>query len=104
MNVEGGREAARELLALPLRRRPTGVFCANDLLALGVLQELFAAGVRIGEEVAVVGYDDIALTVDLRPALTTVRANSPMASPSAPPAIDPTNFEARSESIAPVGR
>jgi LacI family transcriptional regulator len=35
------------------------VFCANDLLALGVLQTLFAAGVRVPEEMAIVGYDDI---------------------------------------------
>ena len=39
--------------------RPTAVFCANDLLALGVLQETIRQGLRIPEDLAIVGYDDI---------------------------------------------
>jgi LacI family transcriptional regulator len=39
--------------------RPTAVFCANDLLALGVLQEMTRRGLRVPGQVAIVGYDDI---------------------------------------------
>lgn len=57
--VPAGREAAEELLKLPRSRRPTAVFCANDLLALGVLQGLTQGRARVPEDVALVGYDDI---------------------------------------------
>jgi LacI family transcriptional regulator len=57
LDIASGRDAAARLMGLP--ERPTAVFCANDLLALGVLQVLFAAGVRVPEDIAIVGYDDI---------------------------------------------
>jgi LacI family transcriptional regulator len=41
------------------RRRPTAVFCANDLVALGLLQHLTQHGVTVPTDVAIVGYDDI---------------------------------------------
>lgn len=59
LNVAGGREAGRQIAALPAHLRPTGVFCANDLLALGVMQEISAAGLGVGTDIAVIGYDDI---------------------------------------------
>lgn len=52
-----GRAAARRLLAGPVR--PTAIFAANDLLALGALEALAEAGVRVPEEMAVVGFDDV---------------------------------------------
>ncbi len=57
LDVAAGRDAGARLLGLV--PRPTAVFCANDLLALGVLQSLYAAGVRVPQDVAIVGYDDI---------------------------------------------
>ncbi|GLW65987.1 LacI family transcriptional regulator [Actinomadura rubrobrunea] len=67
---EGGA-AARRLLALdPV---PTGVFCANDLLAVGLVNELVRRGVRVPEDVAVVGYDDIELAASAAVPLTTIR-------------------------------
>ena len=57
MDVASGRDAGRGLLKLS--RVPTAVFCANDLLALGVLQALYTAGVSVPGEMAIVGYDDI---------------------------------------------
>jgi LacI family transcriptional regulator len=59
LNVQAGRTAASELIAMPKARRPTAVFCANDLLALGVLQELTRQSVRVPQDMAIVGYDDI---------------------------------------------
>jgi len=53
--------------------RPTAVMCANDLLALGVLRGLAAHGVRVPDDLAVVGYDDLIFGSMLSPALTSVR-------------------------------
>jgi len=52
-----GRAAAHRLLAGPIR--PTAIFAANDLLALGALEALAEAGVRVPQEMAVVGFDDV---------------------------------------------
>ncbi|MFC6879737.1 MULTISPECIES: LacI family DNA-binding transcriptional regulator [Actinomadura] len=66
-----GQAAAQRLLDLPAL--PGGVFCANDLLAIGLINELTRVGVRVPEEVAVVGYDDIELAASAAVPLTTVR-------------------------------
>jgi LacI family transcriptional regulator len=71
LDVAAGREAGARLLALS--RRPTAVFCANDLLALGVLQVIFAAGLQIPEQIALVGYDDIEFAAAAAVPLTSVR-------------------------------
>ncbi|HLH84467.1 MAG TPA: LacI family DNA-binding transcriptional regulator [Trebonia sp.] len=74
MDVASGRDAGRRLLRLS--RRPTAVFCANDLLALGVLQSLYAAGVPVPGEMAIVGYDDIEFAGAAVVPLTSVRQPS----------------------------
>jgi len=51
----------------------TAVFCANDQMALGVLHGLSARGVRVPEDVSIVGFDDLPEARHFRPALTTVR-------------------------------
>ncbi|WP_328885087.1 LacI family DNA-binding transcriptional regulator [Streptomyces sp. NBC_00316] len=71
LDVAAGRDAGARLLGLS--DRPTAVFCANDLLALGVLQALFAAGVRVPEDMAIVGYDDIEFAAAAAVPLTSVR-------------------------------
>ncbi|RBM17539.1 LacI family DNA-binding transcriptional regulator [Streptomyces sp. PT12] len=71
LDVACGRDAGARLLGLS--PRPSAVFCANDLLALGVLQALFAAGVRVPDEVALVGYDDIEFAAAAAVPLTSVR-------------------------------
>lgn len=72
-NLASGIRAAREILALPAASRPTGVFAANDLLAIGLLHGLLEAGVRIPRDIALVGYDDIDFAVMAPVPLTTVR-------------------------------
>ncbi|GAA1374694.1 LacI family DNA-binding transcriptional regulator [Streptomyces beijiangensis] len=71
LDVASGRDAGARLLGLS--RRPTAVFCANDLLALGVLQAMFAAGVDVPGELAIVGYDDIEFAAAAAIPLTSVR-------------------------------
>ena len=57
MNAINGEEAARNILSLDFL--PTAVFCANDLLALGVMRELLNQGIQIPDQIAILGYDDI---------------------------------------------
>ncbi|MFM2215221.1 MAG: hypothetical protein RJA88_590 [Actinomycetota bacterium] len=57
MNAAKGEEAAKKILDLGVM--PTAIFCANDLLALGVMRALLASKVRIPEQVSVLGYDNI---------------------------------------------
>lgn len=66
----GGYDAARELLRLA--ERPTAIFAANDLMAMGVLAALNEHGLRIPEDIAVVGFDDIPAARLVAPSLTTV--------------------------------
>jgi DNA-binding LacI/PurR family transcriptional regulator len=68
---ETGRAAMEALLAFP--RRPTAVFVASDVVATGAMAAIRDAGLRIPEDMAVVGFDDIFLAAHLRPPLTTVR-------------------------------
>jgi LacI family transcriptional regulator len=57
MNAAKGEEAAKKILELGVM--PTAIFCANDLLALGVMRALLANKVRIPDQVSVLGYDNI---------------------------------------------
>lgn len=67
----GGRRAVAALLAEG--GRPRAVVCGNDEMALGALAALRAARLRVPADVAVTGFDDIAVARHTRPALTTVR-------------------------------
>jgi LacI family transcriptional regulator, xylobiose transport system transcriptional regulator len=69
--VEGGLAAGLELLARP--HPPTAIFTANDLQALGVYEAARRTGVKIPEELSVVGFDDLAFTRWAGPPMTTVR-------------------------------
>lgn len=68
----GGKLAAREILAMPVRDRPDAVICANDQMAIGAMRELQAHAVRVPGDLAVVGFDDIFSGALVTPALTTV--------------------------------
>jgi DNA-binding LacI/PurR family transcriptional regulator len=69
-SAEAGREGARRLLELP--DRPSGVFAASGLAAIGLLEGARAAGVRVPEDLAVVGYPDIQAAPWVQPPLTMV--------------------------------
>ena len=68
--VSGGRDAMRLLLASG--PRPTAVFCANDLMAIGALKQALTAGLSLPADLSVVGCDDIELARYVTPELTTI--------------------------------
>lgn len=68
--MDGGYACAQEMLAI--RPLPDGLFCYNDLTAIGALRALHEAGLRVPEDVAVVGFDDIAMAAFSCPPLSTV--------------------------------
>ena len=70
---ESGVQAARRLLAAPVL--PDAVFAANDMMALGCLSALSAAGKVVPRDVAVAGFDDIPLARYVPPGLTTMRVD-----------------------------
>jgi LacI family transcriptional regulator, galactose operon repressor len=72
LSVRSGELAGQNLLARHRSALPDAVVCANDQMAIGVLRAFAAGGVRVPEDVAVVGFDDIALGSLYDPALTTV--------------------------------
>jgi LacI family transcriptional regulator len=74
MTTHEGERAAKHLLEES--NRATGIICANDMLALGVLLESRRRGVSVPDELSIVGYDDVDFSSALNPALTTVRQPS----------------------------
>lgn len=73
-DAAGGRSAGDQLLAR--RHRPTAIFAVNDFAAIGVMGAIRTAGLRVGSDIAVVGYNDTPLAANMTIPLTTVR--SPM--------------------------
>jgi LacI family transcriptional regulator len=73
LSVSEGRSAGERLSGLPASRRPTAAFCANDLLALGLLQQSIITGRRVPDDLAIVGYDDIEFAAAAAVPLTSVR-------------------------------
>jgi LacI family transcriptional regulator len=73
LHVAAGRWAGAKVAELPASRRPTAMFCANDLLALGALQEMTSRQIPVPESIAIVGYDDIDFAAAAAVPLTSVR-------------------------------
>lgn len=67
-----GRKTVRELLEAD-GPRPTAIFVASDIIALGVIRGIFECGLRVPDDISVCGFDDIAMAEMSLPALTTVR-------------------------------
>jgi DNA-binding LacI/PurR family transcriptional regulator len=66
-----GYRGMEQLLALP--KRPTAVFARNDFTALGAINAIKRAGLRVPEDISIIGYDDVPLAAHTSPPLTTVR-------------------------------
>jgi DNA-binding LacI/PurR family transcriptional regulator len=75
--AEGGADAMRRMLARA-GDRPDAIFVASDLMARGAMQVLEGAGLRVPDDVAVVGFDDSPVATEVVPALTTLRQPSRM--------------------------
>jgi LacI family transcriptional regulator len=71
ISPEIGYQHTQELLAR--KQEFTAIFCFNDVAAIGAMRALDAAGLRVPEDVSVIGFDDIVSASYIRPSLTTVR-------------------------------
>ena len=69
--LSSGYEVTMSLMAM--KRPPTAIFCANDRMALGCYEALKQLGLRIAEDVSVVGFDDEEIASHVMPKLTTLR-------------------------------
>jgi DNA-binding LacI/PurR family transcriptional regulator len=89
-NYAGGARSFEELMALP--KPPTAVVASTDVLAVGALRAADRLGIRVPEDVSIVGFDDIQLAEHTNPPLTTVRQPiSEMAAVAVRAAIDGTS-------------
>ncbi|HEX3987146.1 MAG TPA: LacI family DNA-binding transcriptional regulator [Acidobacteriaceae bacterium] len=69
--MEGGMAAAEKIKAREIL--PTAIMCSNDMLAIGVLHELAHSGVRVPDEVSIIGFDDIHMASMMIPPLTSIQ-------------------------------
>lgn len=72
-SLDSGHAAAQRILQM--QDRPTAVFCASDMVAFGLIAGLTQGGLRVPEDISVVGFDDIEQSAHFIPALTTIRQN-----------------------------
>lgn len=70
LTVSGAREATVKIISLD--HRPTAIFCANDEMAIGTLHELKAAGLKIPQDISVMGFDNTRYAEVMDPPLTTI--------------------------------
>jgi LacI family transcriptional regulator len=73
VTVTEGRAVGERLEGMARGRRPTAAFCANDLVAIGLLQHTISSGRRVPEDLAIVGFDDIEFAAAAAVPLTSVR-------------------------------
>ena len=66
-------QSTQSWLALPSEHRPTAIVALTDLMAMGVMNAIADTGLRVGPDIAVVGFDDVPITGYLRPSLTSLR-------------------------------
>ena len=69
-SFETGRIGADYFLSMP--RPPTAIMCANDTMAISALKEVSRKGLRVPEDISIIGFDDIVMASQITPALTTV--------------------------------
>ncbi|ADU28955.1 LacI family DNA-binding transcriptional regulator [Evansella cellulosilytica] len=73
-SYEGGQDAAKKLLKC--EERPTAIYVAGDLMALGAISELKKHGLSVPDDISVIGFDDIELSRYTTPGLTTIRQDT----------------------------
>jgi LacI family transcriptional regulator len=73
--LKGGVSGFGKLQALPVR--PTAILCSNDMTAVGVLRAAYMEGLRVPQDLSVIGLDDIAFAEYTLPPLTTIRLSRP---------------------------
>lgn len=73
LNVAAGQQVGSRIAGLPSVARPTAVFCANDLIVLGMLQAMTRSRILAPEDLAIVGYDDIEFAAAAAVPLASVR-------------------------------
>ena len=73
LTMDAGREIGERLVRLTGPERPTAVFASSDMLAIGILQVLLRQGVRVPNDIAIVGYDDIEIARQVVVPLTSIR-------------------------------
>lgn len=69
---ESGYKAASELFSRRQDQQPTAIFASSDLMAFGAITAAHEHGLRIPEDIALIGFDDIVFSTHVRPALTTI--------------------------------
>lgn len=69
--LEGGKLALQSLNQL--RERPTALLCSNDMTAIGVMRQAFELGIKVPDDLSVVGFDDTRLADFMIPPLTTIQ-------------------------------
>ncbi|MCJ8141291.1 LacI family DNA-binding transcriptional regulator [Falsirhodobacter halotolerans] len=69
--LASGQAAATAILAMPTR--PTAVLCHNDEMACGLMGALQEGGLRVPDDISIIGFDDIAMSAHVSPALTSIR-------------------------------
>ncbi|WP_214756890.1 MULTISPECIES: LacI family DNA-binding transcriptional regulator [unclassified Exiguobacterium] len=73
-SVEEGKQAMEQLLQLP--SPPTAVFVAGDQMAIGAIEAVHKHGLRVPEDISIIGYDDIEMIKYITPKLTTIRQDT----------------------------
>jgi LacI family transcriptional regulator len=69
--MEGGMLAAEKLMTH--KDLPTAIMCSNDMLAIGVLHQLSHSGLRVPDDISIIGFDDIHMAAMIIPPLTSIQ-------------------------------
>ncbi len=71
---EGGHKAMEDILKM--KKRPTGIFCHSDSIAIGAMRAVQEAGYRVPDDFSIIGFDDLQICTYINPKLTTVRQDA----------------------------
>ncbi len=72
-SLDAGEQAARSFIEMS--SRPTAIVCGSDLIAMGFISEISRRGLKVPDDISVVGFDDIEIARSFIPSLTTIRQN-----------------------------